>query len=32
MVKVHMVIGIAEAMITLALVNIFRRMLRGEAR
>lgn len=30
MVNVHMVIGIAEALITLALVNIFRGMLKGE--
>jgi len=30
MVKVHMVIGIAEALITLALVNVFRNMLKGE--
>lgn len=31
MIKVHMVIGLAEALITLALVNIFRSMLKGEA-
>lgn len=30
MVKVHLVIGVAEALITLALVNIFRTMLKGE--
>ncbi len=30
MLKVHMVIGIAEALITLALVNIFRTMLKSE--
>jgi len=30
MVKVHMVIGIAEALITLVLVNIFRSMSKGE--
>jgi len=30
MVNVHMVIGIAEALITLALVNVFRTMLKGE--
>jgi len=30
MVNVHMVIGIAEALITLALVNVFRSMLKGE--
>jgi cobalamin biosynthesis protein CbiM len=30
MVNVHMVIGIAEALITLALINIFRLMLKGE--
>ena len=30
MVKVHMVIGIAEALITLALINIFRGMLKRE--
>jgi cobalt/nickel transport system permease protein len=30
MVNVHMVIGIAEALITLALVNVFRGMLKGE--
>lgn len=30
MVKVHMVIGIAEALITLVLVNVFRSMLKGE--
>lgn len=31
MVSVHVVIGIAEALITLALVNIFRALLKGEA-
>lgn len=30
MVKVHMVIGVAEALITVVLVNIFRTMLKGE--
>jgi len=30
MVKVHMIIGVAEALITLALVNVFRSMLKGE--
>lgn len=30
MVKVHMIIGLAEALITLALVNIFRAMLKSE--
>lgn len=30
MVNVHMMIGIAEALITLALVNVFRGMLKGE--
>ncbi|OGC22851.1 hypothetical protein A2291_08725 [candidate division WOR-1 bacterium RIFOXYB2_FULL_42_35] len=30
MVKVHMIIGIAEALITVVLVNIFRTMLKGE--
>lgn len=30
MLKIHLVIGIAEALITLALVNIFRSMLKGE--
>ena len=30
MVNVHMVIGVAEALITLALVNVFRGMLKGE--
>jgi cobalt/nickel transport system permease protein len=30
MVNVHMIIGIAEALITLALVNLFRAMLKGE--
>ncbi len=30
MVKVHMVIGVAEALITLVLVNVFRAMLMGE--
>lgn len=30
MVNVHMVIGVAEALITLALVNVFRTMLKGE--
>lgn len=31
MLKVHMIIGIAEALITLALVNLFRGMLKNEA-
>ncbi|MFA5113351.1 MAG: energy-coupling factor ABC transporter permease [Candidatus Margulisiibacteriota bacterium] len=30
MVKVHAIIGIAEALITLALINVFRAMLKGE--
>ncbi|MFA5887070.1 MAG: energy-coupling factor ABC transporter permease [Patescibacteria group bacterium] len=30
MLKIHMLIGVAEALITLALVNIFRTMLKGE--